>query len=166
MFPTESSKGLRYNYAHVALPILVLMNPKKFYNDVSGSKGEEYLSNMWRGLAGRMGVKQSPQGLGLSRKALRDDTEALIIRLPRPSEVPEAFLVAAVFQVKSRFLGKEVESVRYFTLELGRNVFDQSDEYHFCEWVGNVLSARQHINHGRTADCSEKTFVAAINEVI
>ncbi len=166
MFPTEASKGLQYNYAHMALPILVLMNPKKFYQDVTGTKGEKYLKTIWQGLAGKMGVRQSPNEIGLSKQVIHDEVEVFIIRLPKPIESPEAFFVAAVFRVKKQFLSKEVESARYFTLELGRNISDQSDEYHFCEWVGNVLRGQQHKNYGRTTDSNEKTFLAAINDVI
>ena len=166
MFPTEASKGLQYNYAHIALPILVLMNPKKFYQDVTGRKGDKYLKTIWQGLAGKMGVRQSPNELGLSKQVIGDDVEAFVIRLPKPIESPEAFFVAAVFRVKKQFLSKEIESARYFTLELGRNIFDQSDEYHFYEWVGNVLRGQQHKNYGQTADYKEETFIAAINDVM
>ncbi len=160
-----SAKGLSYNYAHLALPTLALMNPKKFYQDISGSKGEQYLLTIWQGLAGRLGVRPPSAGPLLSKKVVLNDMEVFIVRLPRPTRVPDAFFVSPVFQVKKQFLSKEVVSVRYFTLELGENILDETDEYHFCEWVGNVLSGREHKNHGRTADAGEETFVAAIAEM-
>jgi hypothetical protein len=60
-------------------------------------------------------------------------------------------------------MGTEVISTRYFTLELGRNIVDQSEEYHFCEWVGALQ--REHKNHGRLRDAREQTFVNAIESV-
>jgi hypothetical protein len=34
--------------------------------------------------------------------------------------------------------------------------FPHSDEYHLYEWVGNVMSGREHRNHGKMADANEK----------
>lgn len=166
MFPIESSKSLRYNFAHLALPILVLMNPNKFYHDISGTGGKKYLNTMWQGLAGRMGIRQSPPGPELSKIILREDVEAFIITLPKPFVVPDAFFVSAVFQFKNLHINKEIEVVRYFTLELGKNLIDQSDEYHFCEWEGNVLTKRQHKNYGRLANGNINSFISAITEVL
>lgn len=166
MIPIESSKNLRYNFAHLALPILVLMNPNKFYHDISGTGGKEYLNTMWQGLAGRMGIRKSPPGPELSKIILREDAEAFIITLPKPFVVPDAFFVSAVFQFKTLHINKEIEVVRYFTLELGKSPIDQSDEYHFCEWEGNVLTKRQHKNYGRLADGNVNSFILAITELL
>jgi hypothetical protein len=166
MFTIESSKGLHYNFAHLALPILVLMDPKKFYGDISGSKGKEYINSIWQGLASRMGVNH-PQGkIELSGMEVINDHEVFIVKLPKPTEVPQAFFTAAVFRVKKQIFSKSIESVRYFTLELGRSPLDGFDEYYFCEWVGNVLASRRHLNYGKTSDANEKTFASAITDVL
>ena len=161
-------KGLHYNFAHLALPILVLMNPQKFYGDISGKNSNEYLNSMWQGLASKMGLSRSGHTFKVSRVEVVKDYEAFIIELPNPKEVPEAFFVAAVFQLKKRFFSKSVESVRYFTLELGKNPQDlSSNEYHFCEWTGNMgTSPLRHENYGQIASADEKLFISALKEVL
>src|SRR3990172_3727265 len=166
MFDVDSSKGLPYNFAHLALPILVLMNPRKFYTDISGSNNAKYLKTMWQGLAGRMGVRQTSVDFQVTKNVLQEGAEVFTIKLPEPTKVPDAFLVSAVFQFKNSSAGKEIDTTRYFTLEFGKSPYDQSTEYHFCEWVGNVLSGRQHKNYGRLENPNVTTFVRAINEIL
>jgi len=166
MFEVDSTKGLHYNFAHLALPILVLMNPRKFYGDISGTNNVKYLKSIWQGLAGRMGIKQASSEFEVFVNVLREGVEVITIKLPRPTKVPEAFLVSAVFQFGKPSINKEIESVRYFTLEFGESPYDQSVEYHFCEWIGNVISGRQHKNYGRLENFNVDLFVMAINEVL
>jgi len=160
------SKGLRYSFAHVMLPILAFADPDVFYPIISGSNIEEYLRKIWCDLALVLGPGESPEGLGVFWTVLRHDTEAWVIHLPKPMETPEAFLVAAVFQFKKQSPGKEVERFRYFTLELGRNTFDQSEQYFLCEWVGSRMMGGEHRNHGLVSDNSERTFIAGITRLI
>lgn len=166
MFDVDSSKGLPYNFAHLALPILVLMNPRKFYTDISGSNNVKYLNTLWQGLAGRMGVRQTSVDFQVTKNALQEGTEVFTIKLPEPVKVPDAFLVSAVFQFKISSAGKEIDTARYFTLEFGKSPYNQSTEYHFCEWVGNVLSGSQHKNYGRLENPNVATFVKAVNEIL
>lgn len=165
MFDVDSSKGLHHNFAHLALPILVLMNPRKFYSDISDVNNEKYLKTIWQGLAVRMGVRQTPIELEVIKNVLREGTEVFIIKLPEPINVTDAFLVAALFQFNPS-VKKEIESARYFTLEFGRSPYNQSIEYYLCEWTGSVISGRQHKNYGRLENTNTKSFVMAINEVL
>ena len=165
MFGVDSSKGLHYNFAHLALPILVLLNPRKFYDDISGANNVKYLKTIWQGLAGRMGVRQIPTEFEVIKNVLPDGTEVFTIRFPKPANVPEAFLASAVFQF-TPYLSKEIESVRYFTLELGKSPYDQAVEYHFCEWIGSGISGRQHKNYGRLENSNVGLFLRAINDVL
>lgn len=127
-----------YSYAHMALPILALGNPKKFYRDVSSAGGKRYLVRMWEGLAGRMDVRQPHAGLDLTMRTLRTGVEVALIRMPRPTATPEAFYIGVAFQVKKRLLRTEALSARYFTLELGCGANGLEEEYHFCEWAGRA----------------------------
>lgn len=166
MFDIDSSKGLPYNFSHLALPILVLMNPRKFYTDISGSNNVKYLNTMWQGLAGRMGVRQASVDFQVSKNVLQEGAEVFTIKLPEPTKVPDAFLVSAVFQFVNSTAGKEIDKARYFTLEFGKSPYDQSTEYHFCEWIGSVISGREHKNYGRLENPNVTTFVKAINEIL
>lgn len=71
-----------------------------------------------------MGVRESSDGLMVSKRELNEQNEVYIIKLPTPAETPEAFYVGALFKVKKKLLNKEIKSARYFTLELGRNIFE------------------------------------------
>jgi hypothetical protein len=166
MFDVDSSKGLPYNFAHLALPILVLMNPRKFYADISGSNNVKYLKTMWQGLAGRMSVRQTSVDFQVTKNVLQEGAEVFTIKLPEPTKVPDAFLVSAVFQFKNSSVGKEIDTARYFTLEFGKSPYDQSTEYHFCEWIGNVISGSEHKNYGRLENPNVTAFVRAINEIL
>ena len=68
--PQTDDKFL-YNFAHVALPILALGNPKKFYKDVSSENGKQYLINIWQDLAKKMGENRLYEGLDITKKVLR-----------------------------------------------------------------------------------------------
>lgn len=167
MFQTESQKGLHYNFAHLALPILSLMNPKKFYTDISGRKGHEYLNSIWNGLARKLGEPSQQQVFKITSKEIIQNQEAFVIQLPTPKNVPEAFFVATVFKINKQIFSKNVEHVRYFTLELGKNPFTPSiNEFHVCEWAGNMLSSPRHDNYGQLEKADENSFITAIKEVI
>lgn len=161
--PTPPNRFL-YNFSHAALPILALGNPKKFYADISGSSGKQYLLTMWKGLERRMGVKQSYEGLSISKSELRSDVQVFVIRMPKATNVPEAIWIGVAFRVKRQFLKTDVYSGRYFTLELGKNPNTKSDEYHFCEWVGAINS--QHKNYGQLPNANENTFLWAIDRAV
>lgn len=165
MSASEIKNKLQYNYAHLALPILALGNPNKFYQDVSGAKGQQYLENIWQGLSNKMGIRQSPVGLAVSKIELSEAAEVLVIKMPKPAGVPEAFFAGVAFNIKKKFMGKEITAVRYFTLELGKNPFDGSEEYHFCEWVGSAIE-RKHENYGKLPDTKEQNFATAIKYVL
>jgi hypothetical protein len=162
--PPTPPKRFLYNFAHVALPILALGNPKKFYSDISGSGGKQYLLTMWNGLERRMGARESNDGLNLTKSDLRSDIQVFVIHMPKATNVPEAIYIGIAFRVKKQFLKTEVYSGRYFTLELGKNSDTNSNEYHFCEWVGAINS--QHKNYGQLPNANENTFLWAIDRAI
>ncbi len=163
MLPIENTRSLHYNFAHVAMPILALGNPKKLYKDLSKGAGLKYLVSIWEGLEARINVRYPHDGLNLSKEALGDELEVFIIRLPKPKSVPEAFFLGIVFGVKKSFIKKEATSVRYFTVELGQSPLDSSTEYHFCEWSGRVISPDHH-NYGQLEKAEMASFVEAIRQ--
>jgi len=156
----EAGNSFFYNYAHVALPILSLGNPKKFYRDVSSRRGLQYLTSIWQGLANKMHVHQPHTGLDVSMTTLSPGIEIVIIRMPKPVASPEALYVGVAFHVKKQLIKTEVISARYFTLELGRNIVTREEEYHFCEWLGVI--ERKHQNYGQLPHSDVQSFVQAI----
>jgi hypothetical protein len=163
MLPIENTRSLHYNFAHIAMPILALGNPKKLYKDLSKGAGFKYLVSIWEGLESRMHVRYPHDGLNLSKEALGNGLEAFIIRMPKPKSVPEAFVLGIVFRVEKSFLKKEATSVSYFALELGESPLDSSTEYHFCEWSGRVISPDHH-NYGQLENSDKSLFVEAIRQ--
>ncbi|MBN1139387.1 MAG: hypothetical protein JXM73_22610 [Anaerolineae bacterium] len=166
MFPRMFSKGLKYNYAHIFLPMLVFAKPDWWYQHLSGPHGELLLRKTWIELGGSVRMSEPPEGLSVSHSVLRDDIEAYVIHLPRPTESPEAVLVALVFQVGEQLGRKQAESVRYFTVELAPDIYGPSERYMLCEWVGGRMTKGEHRNYGQIPDDSERTFLAAIGRLI
>jgi hypothetical protein len=76
--------------------------------------------------------------------------------------VPEAFWGAVVFELDYFTIVPKIISVRYFTLELGRNPYAPSDEYYFCEWS----TLKEHLNYGKIAQNDMKLFIQAISSTI
>jgi hypothetical protein len=160
----QISKSLHYNFAHVALPILALGNPKKLYKDLARDGGLKYLISIWEGLERRMEVSYSHEGLETEKLNFGERYEAFIIKMPAPRNVPEAFFICIVFDVKKKFLSKEVSSVRYFTLEFGKSPFDDSPEYHFCEWYGGIFP--EHKNHGHFDALDKAMFMGVLIQTV
>ena len=161
-----SNNSLKYNFAHIALPIVASGNPERLYNHLTDKNGEDYLISIFLGLAKKMGFHQVPPGLSLTKKRIIDDHEAFTIQLPKPNKSPEAFYVALVYLVNRKLFKKEVKSVRYFTLELGPNILNVSNDFFLCEWVGSYLQGRKHINHGQLSNAQKATFIEAIKELL
>ena len=73
MNPNLFSKGLKYNYAHVVLPRLVWANPRSYYERLSSPQCDLLMRTLWQDVGKAIGVTESPEGLSVSRSALRDD---------------------------------------------------------------------------------------------
>lgn len=166
MYQSSNKKTLLYTYAHIALPIIALCNPKKFYNDISKRSGKEYLESILQGVARKRNEHQIPPGLSLSKRNLNGNIELYLIQLPKPRIVPEAFYISTVFDINKKFLSKEVKSIRYFTLELGKNIMTDDAEYHLCEWIGCRIQGQRHKNFGRLKNSNKDTFVNAIKSLL
>ena len=157
-------RTVRYNFAHVALPILALGSPAKFYKNVSRASGSRYLRGLWAGLEGRMGVTEDSQGLAVTRMELSSRLDALLIRLPAPRQAREAFFLAVIYHMKRRLFKTEPVAVRYFTLELGLDVFDGRREFFVGEWSGSAIQPARK-NHGRLPSENPEAFVARAKEL-
>ena len=160
-------KGQHYIFAHFALPLIALGNPRKTYKDLNGGGASAYLTGLWAGVGREVGESLPHGGLPVRKERLSERLEAFLIELPPPSVTPEAFFVAVVFTVRKRMLSTEALSSRYFTLELGRSQFSGLPEYFFCEWLewfGGTNPA--HANHGTLPDEHLSTFLEAIRRVV
>ena len=82
--------------------------------------------------------------------------------MPKPEVAPEAFYGAMVFELDYYTLAPKVTAVRYFTLELGWNPYEQVEEYHFCEWS----TTKEHLNYGKLSRNETRLFLQAIFSTI
>jgi hypothetical protein len=106
--------------------------------------------------------KTAPSGLNLFKEKLDSNHDAYIIQMPKPQVVPEAFFGAAVFGLDYFTVTPKAVTIRYFTLEFGRNPYEPSEEYHFCEWS----TLKEHINYGRLPQKNMQVFIRAISSKI
>lgn len=151
------NNSARYTFAHFLLPVLVLMNPKKFHEDISGRGAEDYLRHMWLGMGKRMGVRTFEHKFLVNKASWGDGEEVYLIYQPHPTEMTDAFFSAAYFKLHKGFFSKTIEAKRYFTLELS-----YGGTWQFCEWEGNRMNGGRHLNYGELPDTMASTFLSAI----
>lgn len=155
--------SLHYHYAHIFLKGLALSNPLEFWKDIFGKNSNRFLHYTWKRLGAKGGQKQPARGLKVSHKRLGGEVDVFLIQMPSPTTPSEAFLTAAVYLwQKKGLLSRDLIGLRYFTLELGITGANQSQEYHFCEWV----SQKEHVSHGQLPDAKNKTLLNAIEKVL
>ncbi len=162
MSNNKPNNSLLYNFAHVLLPVLTLESPQELYWNINAVSGEQYLIEIYQKLAANMDTEDEAiyKRLKLSKRTLLNDLELFLIRMPQPKTAPEAIFIAIAFRVEKQLPLKRVVSVRYFTLERGISLLDESIEYFFCEWAAE----RKHLNYGALSDGKEQTFLQAINQ--
>ena len=159
---TQTQDKIRYLFAHVYLPDSLFELPQKTYENLVSGKGRDYLVYIWNRIATKTASKFHPNGLKLFREKLDSNHEAFVIQMPKPEVVPEAFYGAMVFELDYFTLSPKVTAVRYFTLEMGKNPYEQGPEYHFCEWATN----KEHVNYGKVSRNDKNLFLQAILSVI
>ena len=146
---------IRYLYSHVYLPNSLFEFPQKTYENLVSGKGMDYLLYIWNLIATKIAVMIHPDGLMMFREKIGSNHEAIIIQMPTPAVVPEAFFGAMIFELDYFTLSPKVTAVRYFTLEMGKNPYEQAIEYHFCEWS----TSKEHVNYGRLSRCDKDLFL-------
>lgn len=157
--------SVRYNFAHSALPVIALWNSKDFYARAFHRGSREYLLSLWKSLEERTERNEKPDGLGCHIVPLSSGRRMLLITLPTPREVPEAFFVGAIATVEKGLLfGETVKSIRYLTLELGTDPSTDGPAYFVCEWKSpNPKPLRA--SHGTISGASEAAFVEAADNI-
>ncbi len=159
--PRKQDK-IRYYFSHIYLPEMFFDLPQKMYENLAGERGDEFLLFLWDNVAKKLESKALPTGLHLFREKLDSKREVFVIQLPKPQVVPEAIWGAVAFELDYFTMTPKVTSVRYFTLELGQNPYEPSEEYHFCEWS----TLKEHTNYGKLSHNDMKLFIQAISSTI
>jgi hypothetical protein len=156
------NQSAQYAFAHTVLPVLALWNKQKFYNDAFSPGGKKYLTEIWNGTARRINVQTEQFDLGVQNIAFEDSTDALLITLPPPTTVGEAFRIAVVATLRNGFFRKTVTAIRYFTLELGN---ESAKEVFICEWTSPVPKPAR-VNHGKIVTPDPRLFLSRVKQIV
>jgi anti-anti-sigma factor len=151
-----------YIFAHRILPQIVHADPKKAQEILSGPAGADFLASLWRRVGESIPVAAHtpPNGLTLMTRTEADGTVIVVVTMPRPTRLAEAWFVAIVFTPGPRkllfFQGPPM--IRYFTLELGSNLSNNTPRTVLCGWSkeGN------HFNVGDGPPPEVEAFLARI----
>jgi len=149
-------------YVQTALPVLALMNNKKFYKDAFGNNGKKYLTSIWRGVAARMGAVVETPCLQLQKITKNKQTEILHITLPQPKTSSEAFSVAFVASVQSGLFKKSVQGLRYFALEPSTENQDEAIIWELASPNPTPTREMQAI----VASSDSSTFLSRLDEIL
>jgi len=158
----ESRHKQHYGFAHMMLPQLVLSDPAQARDMLLHEGGEAFLRVLWDKVAEieELGEGAPARGLGLSRARFADGSRVALVTLPKPRASAEAQFTAAVFANP----GDEEPTARYFTLELGVNLFGESGTTVLCEWTSDDEGNFSHVNFGSGPHADAESFLEAVAE--
>lgn len=155
----DKPRSQHYDFAHRALPQLAHADCGWLTENLSGPGGQEFLLGLWAHIGSQLPPEENLSSFGIGYTLARVDNERLviIIRLPEPLAVPEAYFVALI--VRKRVGASEAASLlTYLTLELGFNVVRQTPYTVLGGWGQDGT----HFNYGAGPDPTEEDFFATI----
>ena len=161
----SQNTSVQYNFAHLALPLLSLGNPKRFYKDVFGRNGGRYLSEIWDGVARKRGVTGSRTHFLPEVSRLHNGMELCLISLPGPQQIEEAYYVAVTVCLEKHLFRNTAIKPHYFTLELGYDAEQKKNICHVCEWISPIPKP-ERINYGTIPTPSKSVFVGVIDAIL
>ena len=144
-----------YDFGHVVLREMCSHNPMAFFQVLAtpGTGKDDFLEQLWRITCERCDAKGPPS---FSHKdvaadpARIDDYPVILVTMPRPEVMTEAFYIAVVLltPIEQIVAGNIPEKplFGYYTLELGIAP-DESEYTMLCSWVDG-----SHINFGEGPD--------------
>jgi hypothetical protein len=155
-----------YQFAHVILPKVACSYPEKFLETLHSPNGQQFLLETWNNAGKNFGFEKSidPMDLRYSIESFNDIYSAVVIELPKPERMTEAYFVALVFQKQKRLLSS-IKSIlaHYFTLELGVDITDKSTYTVLCEWkIDKKGSPASHMNYGDGPPPEKEAFLEAL----
>lgn len=130
----DQTRTLNYNFSHIALPVIALWNGRKFYKTAFKGHAKSYLEGIYQGISAKMGGPKQHADIEIRRAELKGNVEVLLVCTPSPSVELDTFFVAIVASTRRKFFGMKLEWLRYFTLELGRELNSTARRYCVCEW--------------------------------
>ncbi len=148
-----------YMLAHRILPSIFFRDPTTFLTIMNHPKALGFLQMQWDTLAKHVAVVEPYTGLDYEIHKLEDDTTIILVTMPLPLNVTEAYFVAAVYRPPT---ATEPALARYFTYEFGANFIPgEAQRTVLGEWTAQI----EHLNYGGHNRTSDKTeFIKTVSE--
>ena len=157
-------RGQHYGFAHRILPSLTWAHPERLLSLLMSSERDAFLQAVWKAAGENQGPSDQVDGATLGSSVHRHGHSAIaLIGLPDPVAPAEAYFVAIIFddQPSSNAAETLPHRVRYFTLELGLNIFTNEAYTVFAEWRKDG-----HYNLGSGPPPQSEAFLAHLTAVL
>lgn len=153
-------------FAHKALPVLTFADPGKTMAILTGPDADKFLLDAWDSIGKHCeeSMLRPSEGLSLSISPAGTTGLVVVIRMPEPADIGEAFFAAII----SRFENPQEPDIehlkwtRLFTLELGVHPVTEMPCPMLCEWTPDG----EHINLGEGSSLDERDFVELTLDVL
>ncbi len=163
-------RGQHYEFAHVAMSEAVRSDPEGVVATVRESGAEGLVTEVWKRCRQKFPSSEDRadiEGLAAAVVELPCGKNCVLVTLPPPERLGEAYMVAAVVMPAERILGlfKKAPAVRYFTLEVS---FDsgQNKTIALCEWVFPKGGGKIHNKLSTGGAVEQAAFLAAVDEQV
>lgn len=157
----EAPRVQHYRFAHVYFRERVMSAPRAMVSNLEGESGVRRLRFYW--MSDALAVRPfgeefiEADGLDCFPVWFSEQHYGVIVKLPRPERMTEAFFVAIIL----RDTGEDAQvSCRYITLELSKND-DGTGRTALCEWVKG-----SHFNYGSGPLPEAEAFTTAVRELV
>lgn len=160
-----------YVYAHKMLPKLFHGDPTLFIATMLDAR-ETFLRKVWDDLGQRVEDNDGPRarlpsdGLGVYFERLPKDVLVAVVELPEAKYMPEAHLVAFVYQLPESAQGRlrpgRAGMARMFTLEYGLSLQGDEPRTVLCEWSADGT----HRNLGDGPPATIDDFIEKIASLV
>lgn len=147
-----------YMFVHQALPAMFFADPAKFVTTLA-ERGDEVLQTFWHqvGQQIREANRIPPAGLSAETRQLGDEARLILITLPAPKGVTEAYFVALAYRPPTQQKGL----TRFITLEYSLNL-EGSPGTMLCEWTAD----KRHRNLGPGPEPTLEAFFEEVGRLI
>jgi hypothetical protein len=160
-----SARKQHYVFAHLAFRALVESSPMHvLMTMLSRENGPKLLDEVWEQVSSQCTQRDlvDAEGLTYEIHELSDKRPVILIEMPTPRGVREAYFTATVITPPKRrfFLFPRPAKTRYFTLEIGDTEKGEFDTL-LGEWRGE-----EHLNYSDNPTVEKRAFLRAVVRVL
>jgi hypothetical protein len=154
----DEPRPQHYFFAHRILPSMFFEEPDQLMKIMGSAKGLDFLRFQWNNLSTHVEHVEPPTALDYQTRKLDDDTTIVLVTMPPPHKITEAYFVAFVYRPSTAENGA---LTRYFTLEYGVCLLpDEPTRMVLGEWTAR----QEHLNYGHHFAPDPATFFKTISE--